>query len=114
MNSGPGLRGRRASILATVALSLAAAGCAAAAPRQSIEPEPVVCTDASLVELRAAHPDSLSERGWQQLQTLERECSAARAAAARETRGRTGDHPMWWMASGLAMAVMMVAMWSSS
>jgi hypothetical protein len=112
MKRDPRFRTRRALTFAAMALSLGVAGCASAAPRQTVEPEPVACTDASLMELRAEHPDSLSDRGWQQLQAFERECSLARAAAARETWGRPGDHHLWWMGSGLAMMLMMLAMWS--
>lgn len=104
---------RRRAAFATVALSLALAGCASTARPQRFEPAPVACADSSLVKLRAVHPDSLSEREWQRLQVLERNCSLARAQTARETPGRTHDHAMWWMGSGLAMALMMVAMWSS-
>lgn len=104
-----GPRARRASTVAALALSLA--GCASATPRQSIEPEPITCASSSLSELRAEHPDSLSERRWQQLQALERECSLARAAAARESGSRTADHHMVWIGSGLAMALMMLVMW---
>lgn len=113
MKRGPGSRARRATILAAVALSLVAAACASATPRQTVEPEPGSCADPSLVELRAEPADSLSEREWQRLQSLERNCGLARAEAARETRGRTGDHHGWWIGSGLAMALMMVAMWTS-
>ena len=113
MKRGLGFRARRATILASVALSVAAAGCASATPRQTAEPEPVSCTDPSLVELRAEPPDSLSEREWQRLQSLERNCGLARAEGAGGTRDRTGDHHGWWMGSGLAMALMVVAMWSS-
>lgn len=110
MNIRPGSRARRTLVVAAAALSLTATGCASAPLPRTAEPEPVACTDPSLVELRAVSPGSLSASGWQQLRTLERECSLARAAAARETRHRTGDHHMWWMGSGLAMALMMVAM----
>ena len=111
MKRHPGFRARRALTVAAVALSLAVAGCASATPRQSIEPEPVSCTSSSLMELRAEHPDSLSERGWQQLQALERECRLARTAAAREDGSWTTDHHTLWMGSGLAMALMMLVMW---
>lgn len=111
MKRDPESRAGRASVLVAVALSLAVAGCASV-PRQTAEPEPVACTDASLVALRAVHPDSLSERGWQQLQNLERECSLAREAAAREGQGWSDGHHAWWMASGLGMGLMMLLMWS--
>ena len=112
MKSGPGFRARRAAILAAVALSLTAAACASATPRQSVEPEPASCTYPSVVELRAELSDSLSERESQRIQSLERNCALARAGAARETGGRTRDHHGWWIGSGLAMALMMFAMWS--
>lgn len=108
----PGFRARRTLIFAAVGLSVAVVGCASVTPRQTVEPEPVACANASLTELRAEHPDSLTDRARQQLQSLQHECSLARAAAARERRGWPRDHHMWWMGSGLLMTLMMLLMWS--
>ncbi len=111
MNGGSGFRARRATLVVTAALALAVAGCVSTAPVDPSTPEPVVCTDPSLVELRAQHPDSLSEREWQRYQVLEHDCSVARAEVSRETRHGPRDNHRWWMWSGLAMTVMMIAMW---
>lgn len=115
MNRGHESQVRRATVRAAGVLVLAfLAGCASSGTRGRYAPEPAVCADSVYVQLRAQHPDSLSEREWQRFQGLERECTAARAEASPTVDGRAGVHRdrAWWMASGLVMVVMMVAMWS--
>lgn len=112
MKRGSGSRAGRVTILVTVALALTLAGCASTVPRP-IEPEPAVCVAPSLTALRAEHPDSLSEREWQRLQTLERHCDLARAEVQVDGWHHAGGtHHGWWVGSGVVMALMMIAMWS--
>jgi hypothetical protein len=113
MKRGSGYRAGRVTILAAIALALTLAGCASTAPRQPVEPEPAVCVEPSLAALRAEHPDSLSEREWRRLQTLERYCDLARTEVRRDNWNHTGvTHPGWWVGSGVVMALMMITMWS--
>lgn len=112
MKRHSGLGVGRATVVALAALTLTAMGCATYPSRDPAPPEPVVCADPVLVELRAEHPDSLSEREWQRYQVLERRCDVARAETAQEPRYWTHDHHVWWMGSGLVMTAMMLAMWS--
>ncbi len=72
-----------------------------------------MCVEPSLVALRAEHPDSLSEREWQRLQTLERDCDLARTEVYRDGWHHAGGvHHGWWVGSGVVMALMMITMWS--
>ena len=48
---------------------------------------PVACSDSVYVQMSRQHPDSLSERSWQRLQSMERACDSARAQAPRESGG---------------------------
>lgn len=74
------------------------------------------CGDSSYVRLQQQDPDSLSVREWQRLQTLDRECIAARTQASREPNAMAGG---WhngrnWLMGGIAtavMVVMMISMW---
>ncbi len=65
------------------------------------------------MELRAQHPDSLSERAWERLQKLEDDCERERRARPLP-EATTGHHGGWrgWaplmMVLGTAMMVMMV------
>ena len=113
MPRGAGFRGARAALVAALALTLAVAGCGYAGLGQPYEPEPVACAVPSLADLRAEHPDSLSEHEWQRIQTLEGECTGARAASSRDTHRARRDHHAWWMGSGIIMTVMMIGMWGS-
>lgn len=113
MRRASGSRAGRVAILVTVALALTLAGCASTAPRQSYEPEPAACAEPSLAALRAEQPDSLSEREWQRLQALERDCDLARTEVQRDGwHYADGAHHGWWAGSGVVMALMMIAMWS--
>lgn len=115
MNRRRGSQVRKATLRAAAVLALALlAGCASSGTRGTYASEPVVCADSVYVRLRAQPPDSLSEREWERFRMLDRECTAARVEAARavDVQAGTHRHGGWWMASGLIMAVMMVAMWS--
>jgi hypothetical protein len=87
-------------------------GCATAGTGTASVPAPAPCADALYADLRAQPPDSLSEREWQRLQALDRECAAARAEAPRTIAAQTDaqHHRVWWMASGLVMVGVMVLM----
>jgi hypothetical protein len=77
---------------------------------------PAPCTDSVYVGLKQQQPDSLSEREWQRLQSLERECGNARIS---ESNSGTTIHAGWMgirHAAGVGimtavMNAMMVTMW---
>jgi hypothetical protein len=74
---------------------------------------PARCTDSTYVQLTQQHPDSLSERSWQQLQSLGRECGIAQAYERDSSAGGSGhsgarDHGVG-IGAGI-MSVIMVAM----
>lgn len=107
-------RGRARAIGAAV-LSLALlTSCAPATTRSASVPEPAPCMDSAYLQLQAEPPDSLSEREWQRLQTLDRDCRVARTEASRHSGAwMDGDHHhAWWTGAGLVMALMMIGMWS--
>ena len=87
------------------------ASCATPATRAVRVAEPVPCADSTSVQLKRQHPDSLSDRSWQRLQSLDRACAAARAESSLGARsgttgaGNSGGHLMW-----VGAVVMMVAM----
>ena len=84
-----------------LALALSLSGCAA---RQAHLQEPAPCSDSLYVELRRQHPDSLSEREWQRLQTLEQACAAVRTQRDGDMNGMMGmgsGRGLLWM--GLVM-----------
>lgn len=86
-----------------LALFLALSGCAA---RQAHLQEPAACSDSLYVQLQRQHPDSLSARAWERLQTLEQTCAAARAKRNGDMSGMMGmgsGRSMLWM--GLVMVV---------
>lgn len=100
----------RGSAVLSVALF---AGCITPATHQPRVAVPVACADSSYLQLRQQHPDSLSARAWQRLQTLDRECAAARVQAPRDANGMMG---MWHGAlmGGIAtvvMVAMVISMW---
>jgi hypothetical protein len=68
---------------------------------------PTPCGDSSYIRLRQQNPDSLSERAWQRLQTLDRECTAARTLVSAHTSRPDGHH---MMGAGIVATVIMVAM----
>ena len=76
---------RTLPMLAAVAILLVS--CATTPTPQSHAMAPVACSDSMYVQLSRQHPDSLSERSWQRLQSLERSCAAARAQTPSESGG---------------------------
>ena len=104
---------RRGGVVLALALL---AACVPPTSRLSPVATSSTCGDPSYVRLQQQHPDSLSVREWQRLQTLDRECAAAREAASRETNVMAG---MWhngrhWLMGGIATAVMvamLISMW---
>jgi hypothetical protein len=94
-----------------------AAVSACAPPTAAHVPEPVACADSQYVALKREPPDSLSEREWQRLQALDRDCATARSAAQGthdQSAGMMGmgrGHGGGWRMLGLvAIAVMVVTM----
>lgn len=90
---------------------------ACAIPATSAETQPSataassVCTDSSYSRLQSYHPDSLSERQWQRLQTLDRECAAARVTARHDSHRTSGlSHGGHMMGAGIIGSVIMLAM----
>lgn len=86
-----------------LALMLSLSGCAA---RQAHVQEPAPCSDSLYLQLKRQHPDSLSERAWERLQALERNCTAARTQRSSEMNGMMGmgsGRGFLWM--GLLMVV---------
>lgn len=77
-------KGRRAIVM--IASGLLLAGCARPSGSATPRPEPVACSDSLYVRLSAQHPDSLSEREWQRLQSLDSACAQSRHQAG------TGGH----------------------
>jgi hypothetical protein len=104
-----GYRMRRAAL---VLLALVMA-CATPMQQASMR-QPAPCEDSLYVQLKRTHPDSLSERAWQRLQSFDRDCAAARAQAQTEAsgmamgmgHGRGGR----WMGMGIVGVVLMVAL----
>ena len=92
------------------------AGCATPAVRQAHVATPAPCTDSLYLRLKQQHPDSLSERASQRLQSLDRDCATARAESRRDesqraaggmmSKGHSGGH---WVMMGVGV-VMMIAM----
>ena len=106
-------RGRRVHRSALVLVSLlgAIAACAPPMGQVSVRPEP--CGDSLYVQLKRTHPDSLSERAWQRLQSLDRDCAAARAAEQMGTSVMMGmghGRDWRWMGMGLVAVVLMAIM----
>jgi len=91
---------------------------ACAPPTPAHIPEPVPCADSLYVALKRQPPDSLSEREWQRLQALDRDCAAARAAPHGTHEQNSGTMGMgrghggggWRMLGLAAIAVMVVTM----
>lgn len=101
------------SVLATGAII--ALGACAPAPKPAHAPEPAACADSLYVSLRRQHPDSLSERAWQRLLALDRECAAARIQTmSMHDGGMMGmRHGGGWGLLGLATIAVMVVMMSA-
>lgn len=110
MNSRP--------VFPILAAVLLLSGCTTSSLPRAHGPEPAACADSLYVRLARQHPDSLSERAWQRLQSLDSTCARARAQAAGDTRGMGmmgmahGQNRAWMILAPLivaGMAVMMVA-----
>ncbi len=98
-----------------LAASLLLGSCATVSPPlRAHAPEPAACSDSLYVQLARQHPDSLSERAWLRLQSLDSACVRTRTHSAGDS------HDMRMMGMGRAtwrilaplivvgMAVMMV------
>lgn len=99
-----------AAVLLTAALVTA---CATPATRSGHVQEPAPCIDSVYAQLKRQHPDSLSERAWQRLQSLDRDCATARLQSHGETSGMMGmGHGRGgaWMGLGVVTVIVMAAM----
>lgn len=118
-NKAVALRGTHSlhrSVAVLMAFAAATAACAAPIRHTSV-PQPAPCNDSIYVRLKSQHPDSLSERAWQRLQDLDRDCTTARTAAQMEMSGMMGmGHGRSWRRTGaglvavLLMVIMMTAL----
>ena len=107
------LRSLRGAAMVSLVLFTA---CATPATRRAHVAEPSPGADSTYVQPKRTHPDSLSDRAWQRLQSFERACVASRAQAPGETvrimgTGHVGAH---WIGIGIGtvlMVAMMFAMW---
>ena len=111
------IKGRMLRSLRRAAMvSLVFTACATPATRRAHVTEPSPCADSTYVQLKRTHPDSLSDRAWQRLQSLERACVTSHAQSPGETgrtmgTGHVGAH---WFGIGIGtvlMVAMMFAMW---
>lgn len=108
--------------LPLLAVALLLAGCATPSTRTEHAPTPAACTDSLYVQLARQHPDSLSERAWLRLQTLDSACIRARTHTANDTGGMgmmgmmgmgQGHGKVWTVLAPVivaSMAVMMVVL----
>lgn len=112
-------RSTRFLFLATAAVGILSLSACAPPPPTGHAPEPSPCTDSLYVSLKRQHPDSLSERAWQRLEALDRECATARTQAAHADQGGMmagGMHGgrkwgLLGMVTVAAMLAMMSAIW---
>lgn len=89
------------------------AACATPATRSGHVQAPAPCVDSVYVQLKREHPDSLSERAWQRLQSLDRDCAGARAQSHEETSGMMGmshGRSGAWMGLGIVTVIVMAVM----
>ena len=99
----------------SVATALVLSGCAPAASRAVHAAQPSACSDSIYVHLSRQHPDSLSERSWQRLQSLDSACARARAAApadphGTEMMGMGGSGKVWTLLAPIVVVGMAVMM----
>lgn len=96
------------------AFALALTACASA---PSPPPEPNPCTEPLYLRLKAAEPDSLSEREFERLRDMDQACREYRQQDA--ARQHTDDGMMgmmggrsgrWWMTGAMVVAVMAAMM----
>lgn len=85
--------------------ALALGGCATRQAQQAQVPQPAPCSDSLYLQLKRAHPDSLSERAWQRLQNLDQACAATKTQATKtEATGQMSG--MMGMGSGRGVLLM--------
>ena len=92
----------------TVLLFLGA--CASAPVPGSTVPEPEACRELVYLELKAEHPDSLSDRAWERLRQLDAECRADRSREPSRPDRVDADHHLgaWlWMPAMMVVGGMM-------
>lgn len=94
---------------AVLAVALLAA-CTPPATHPTAVATPTACEDPSYLKLRQQNPDSLTERAWERLQTLDRECATARRRAYATHRQNGMSHGGYMMGAGIVATVIMVAM----
>lgn len=79
---------KRRRALSVLAATLMLGGCATvSSPTRAHRPEPAACSDSLYVQLARQHPDSLSERAWLRLQSLDSACVRARTQSASDMQG---------------------------
>ena len=96
-----GMRSRRLW-MTMLPMVLTVAACATN-PMPARSPAP--CADSLYIQLKRQHPDSLSERAWQRLQSMDQACAATQMQANGQMRGMMG---MGSMSGVLVMGVVMV------
>lgn len=99
--------------IAVLAVTLLVACVPPAAQPHTVAASP--CADPSYVQLRQQHPDSLSAREWQRLQTLDGQCAVRADQGPPRNDSRSQRHGAGHlMGAGIAtvmMVAMMVSMW---
>lgn len=99
-----------------VPVILAAALLAGCAANQAHVQPPAPCSDSLYVQLKREHPDSLSEREWQRLQSLDQACAVTRAQAHGQMTGMMGmgtGRGVLWMGLVMVVGSIMVLMMST-
>ncbi len=106
--------GRSKSWRIVILTGLVAASVACVPPSHNVSaPQSSPCDDSLYVRLKGQNPDSLSERSWQRLQSLDRDCAATRAPVPVEAGGMMGmGHGRGgrWTGVGIVAALLMVIM----
>ncbi len=91
-------------------------GCSPPVSHADQAPKPAACTDSLYVRLARQHPDSLSDRAWQRLQTLDGACERARTQPASDMGGMGmmgmghGEGRAWTILAPLVVLSMALAM----
>jgi hypothetical protein len=108
--SGPARRAWRQRLLHAAAgfTIVLLAACTALTTSATRPAAPAPCMDSTYLQLRQQHPDSLSERSWQRLQSLERECANARSMSQTSMSAANHGHGGLW--KGIGAGVVMIAM----
>jgi hypothetical protein len=118
MNARKEISMKSRHVFSVLAATLLLGGCAtASSPPRAHGPEPAACNDSLYVQLARQHPDSLSDRAWLRLQSLDSACVRARTQSANDPHGMgmmgmgRGQNTAWTFLAPLivvGMAVMMV------